>query len=170
MGVDASTTSFGWAFFDDDKLIDSGTLKPVGNRWQDRLVWLVPELIKLIKQYRPCVAYIENVPLKRQGGLETLVILGAVQGMIISLFASFGIQMKFLMPNQWRHDIGIYDGTREGTKRDKLKEKAVVKANELFGLNLRWVKPNSAKNEDDRGEAILIAFSQISKNFLTNDG
>ena len=46
-------------------------------------------------------------------------------------------------------------------KRVVQKEKAVKKANELFGLDLVWVSENSSKNQDDIAEAILIAYSQI---------
>ena len=42
-----------------------------------------------------------------------------------------------------------------------MKQKAVEKVNQLFGLNLQWVKPKSVKNEDDIAEGILIAYSQL---------
>ena len=45
--------------------------------------------------------------------------------------------------------------------KDALKKAAVDKANNLFNLQLSWVKPKSKKNDDDIAEAILIAYSQI---------
>ena len=45
--------------------------------------------------------------------------------------------------------------------RDVLKEKAVRMANEIFGLDLVWVKPNSTKNDDDIAEAILIGWAVV---------
>lgn len=57
--------------------------------------------------------------------------------------------------------FGLYDGTREGLKREVLKEKAIIMANEKFGLDLKWYGPKSKKSEDDEAEAILIGWSQI---------
>ena len=71
--------------------------------------------------------------------------------------------IQFVLPQKWRSDIGIFDGTREGTKRDVLKKKSVEKANELFGLDLNWVSPSSSKNDDDISDAILLGWSQIHK-------
>ena len=58
----------------------------------------------------------------------------------------------------------LYDGTKEGRKKEILKEKAVNKANELFGLDLQWIGPKSKRNDDDIAESILICYSQIAKN------
>ena len=55
----------------------------------------------------------------------------------------------------------MFDGTRKGMTRDVLKEKAVRMANEIFGLDLVWVKPNSTKNMDDIAEAILIGWAVV---------
>ena len=72
--------------------------------------------------------------------------------------------IHFLLPSQWRSDMGLFDGSKAGTKRDAMKEKAVLTANEIFGLNLKWVKPKSKLNDDDVAESILIAWSQIRPN------
>ena len=57
----------------------------------------------------------------------------------------------------------LFDGTRDGMHRDVLKEKAILMANDIFGLNLLWNGAKSKKTEDDEAEAILIAYSQIRK-------
>lgn len=164
MGIDGSTSCTGYSFFDGDKLIAYGELKPTGKTWQERIVNLVPDIVKLVKQYRPDIAYIENVPLiDRQ--MQTLVTLGALQGMFLSVLTSFHVRLEFLLPNQWRSQVGgIFDGTLQGRKRDKLKQRAIERANELFGTSFLWVSPTSKKNQDDVAESILIAYSQIVKN------
>lgn len=162
MGIDASTTCTGWAIFDDNELIGYGAIRPDGDNWRDRLVNEGPVLSQVIKKYSPTKIYMEDVPLKSQNP-KALVILGAVQGFIYGIASSFEVPIEFVMPNEWRSPLNLYDGTREGTKRTELKRKAVAKANDLFGLNLAWVSPSSKKNEDDLAEAILICYSQIGK-------
>ncbi len=159
-GIDASTRSTGWSIFDDKKLIDYGIIKPEGDGWREHIINQAPELLKIFNQYCPDKIYMEDVPLK-QGNLLTLVQLGAVQGFFYGLVASFNIPVEFLNPSQWRGPIGLFDGTRAGTKRAEMKRKSVEKANELFGLDLIWKSPCSIKNEDDISDAILIAYSQI---------
>ena len=101
-----------------------------------------------------------DVPLKSKYP-KVLGQLGAVQGFSQGVTASFDIPIQFLIPSQWRTSMGLYDGTREGTKRAEMKRKSVEKANELFGLNLVWKSACSIKNDDDIADAVLIAYSQI---------
>lgn len=161
MGIDASTTSTGVAIFDGVNLIYHTTIKPKGEDWRDRLFHQGPVLIEIIEKYNPEIVFMEDVPLKSSGGMKTLVILGGVQGYIAGIMAAHDIQIKFLTPTQWRSTIGMYDGTKAGLKREVLKEKAIIMANKLFGLDLVWAGPASKKSQDDEAESILIAYSQI---------
>lgn len=161
MGIDASSTSTGISIFNDKKLIFHTTIKPEGKEWHERLFNQGPQLINIINNFNPDIVYMEDVPLKATGGLKTLVILGGVQGYFSGIMASYNIQINFISPAKWRSKIGIYDGTKEGMKRENLKQKAIMMANKLFDLNLCWMGPNSKKTQDDEAEAILIAYSQI---------
>lgn len=161
IGIDASTSCTGVAVFEDDKLIKYGAIKPKGKDWRERLADESMILYKILKEYHPDTLYIEDVP--KKPGANTLVKLGAVHGMILCLCAGYKLKPTFLLPSDWRRDIGMFDGTREGTHRDVLKEKAIKMANEIFGLNLNWAGSTSKKSEDDVAEAILIAWSQIVK-------
>ena len=104
----------------------------------------------------------EDVPLKSKYP-KVLVQLGAVQGFIYGVTASVHVPVVFLGRSEWRSPMGLFDGTREGTKRDELKRKSIEKANKLFGLDLLWVSPKSKFNQDDEADAILIAYSQAMK-------
>ena len=165
IGIDASTTCTGYSVFEDNKLIDYGAIKPKGSDWRERLVHEGPELKLLFEKYKPDKIYMENVPLMGRQ-METLVILGAVQGYILGIVAPLGFNIEFLWPTTWRSDIGLYDGTKEGRKKEVLKEKAVDKANQLFNLDLKWYGPKSKRNDDDIAESILICYSQIAKNLF----
>lgn len=165
LGLDASTTSTGWSVFQDRKLIGYGVIKPEGKDWRERMANQAPKIMEIIEKYSPNKIYMEDVPLKRANP-TALMILGAVQGFFYGLVAKYSIPIEFIKPSAWRSPIGLYDGTKEGTKRPELKHKSILKANELFKLDLKWVSPNSKYNEDDISDAILLAYSQISSRKL----
>ena len=48
MGIDASTTSTGWAIFDDKELKAYEHIKPDGENWSERIVNQAPELVEII--------------------------------------------------------------------------------------------------------------------------
>lgn len=159
ISIDASTSSSGWAVFRDNKLIAHGCVKPKGKDWRDRIMEESVFFMQLIQKYNPDTICAEAMPLKP--GSHTLETLGAVHGMILCLCAGYKIVPVFLLPSKWRKTLGLFDGTRQGMKREILKEKAIIMANEKFGLNLKWYGPKSKKSEDDEAEAILIGWSQI---------
>ena len=104
----------------------------------------------------------EDVPLMGTQK-QTFIILGAVQGFILGIATSMNIEISFLLPSQWRSLMGLYDGSRQGTKKEMMKEKAVKMANKIFQLDLVWAGGKSTKNQDDIAESILIAYSQIKQ-------
>lgn len=159
MGIDASTSSTGWSIFDCNKLIAYGLIKPKGNNWQERVIDEWGKFCNVIDIYHPVEIIAEDVPLK--DGKPTILKLGAVQGMILSLAAKYKIKVHYLLPSDWRKELDLYDGTREGTYREVLKKKAINIANKLFNIDLMWVKPKSKLNQDDIAEAILICYSQV---------
>lgn len=161
LGIDGSTTSSGWAVFESNNCerLDSGRIQPKGENWRDKIEEEWSAFSQIFEQYRPQKIYMEDVPMK--DGKSTILKLGAVQGMAICLAAQYGAEIEFLLPSVWRSGLNLYDGTRQGTHRDVLKKKAVETANELFNLELKWIKEKSKKNEDDEAEALLVAYSQI---------
>lgn len=161
MGLDASTTSTGYSIFKDGKLIGYGCIKPKGEDWRERVMSESNVLRQVIDKYCPNRIYMEDVPMKK--GNATLMKLGAVQGCVLGIAALYQIEVEFLLPANWRSPLGLFDGTREGTHRDVLKEKAIQMANKEFGLKLVWAGGKSKKSEDDTAEAILVAYSQIKR-------
>ena len=162
-GIDASTTAVGWSIFNGIDLIDYGCFRPNGDDWRDRTQQIAPFIKQLLEKYHVDKVILEDVPLMDKRGKKTLVILGAVQGMLLGVTSSMNIPTEFILPSSWRSPIGLFDGTKAGTHRDEMKRKSIEKANERFGLKLKWVSPCSKKNDDDIADAILVAYSQISK-------
>lgn len=163
IGLDCSTRSTGYGVFQNDKLIDYGIIKSEELDWRNRLLIQSKVLGELFDKYNPEEVFVEDVPLNPRGGIKTAVMLGAVQGMVYGLGASRKIEMKFVLPSVWRSPLGLFDGTKEGKKREVLKQKSVEKANELFGLELVYKSPSSKQNCDDISDAILLCYSQIKQ-------
>lgn len=159
LGLDCSTTSTGWCIFDNRGLAAYGLIKPEGNDWRERLVHQAPQLKNIIEEYHPTKMIIEDVPLNGKGGLKILVVLGAVQGLVLGIASSFGIPVKLVTPNEWRSKVGLFDGKRENTKREEMKQKSIELANKEFGLDLKWFSKSSKFNQDDISDSILIAYS-----------
>ena len=99
MGIDASTTSTGWAIFDDKELKAYGLIKPDGEDWRERIVNQAPQLVEIISKYKPEKIYMEDVPLKSKYP-KVLVQLGAVQGFIYGVTASVHVPVVFLGPSE----------------------------------------------------------------------
>ncbi|MBQ0088561.1 MAG: hypothetical protein KBT27_04435 [Prevotellaceae bacterium] len=165
ISIDASSSCIGWSIFDDDELVDYGKLTPNNecNGYREKIIDLIPQLHKIMKQYMPTMAYVEDVPLSASGGIKTAIILGAVQGAILGITSSHNIKTHFISVATWRKNIGLFDGTKEGKERAVLKQHSVEKANELFGLDLVYKSPSSKFNDDDISDSILLYASTRDK-------
>lgn len=170
IGIDASTTCIGWSIFNDDDILSWGKIKPNNDDldWRDRIQDLSLQLQNIISKYNIENAYIEDVPLFEKKGKLTLVQLGAVQGNIIGVMGANNIKTNFIPVSTWRKNIGLWDGTKEGKKRDILKEHSVQKANELFGLDLKYISKCSKYNDDDISDSILVYCSTRKKYQVKN--
>lgn len=159
LGLDCSTTSTGWAIFDNKGLAAYGIIQGIGEDWRERLVHQAPKIKEIIEKYNPTLIRMEDVPLNSKGGLKILVVLGAVQGIVLGIASANGIPIRFVTPNEWRSKVGLFNGNREGTKREEMKQKSIELVNKEFGLNLKWISKSSKFNQDDISDAILIAYS-----------
>lgn len=167
VGLDMSTLSSGYSIFDGKKLKKYGVWKQDKKiLWRDRCINMGNELSNLLDVYSPSFIYCEDTILSGQcgGNVQTVKMLSVLQGIILGVSAVHNTEIKFIMPTTWRSDLGIYTGSREDTKRDMMKLKTIEKVNEIFGLDLFYniEKPKSLKNQDDIGDAIGIAYSQIN--------
>ena len=146
MGIDGSTTSSGWAIFESTscKRLDSGRVQFNDKDWRERIFKEWQVFNEIIQKYCPDIIYMEDVPLMGTQK-QTFVILGAVQGFILGIATSMNIEISFLLPSQWRSLMGLYDGSRQGTKKEMMKEKAVKMANKIFQLDLVWAEEKVSK-------------------------
>ena len=164
LSLDASTTCTGYAIFSKDKLVKSGKIVPSKVLdWRERINHTANRLNKIIEEYDIQKIYCEDVPLKSSGGLKTLLMLGAVQGMILTVASCHDIEIEFIPVATWRRKVGLFDGTTDGKKRENLKKHSIELANKLYKLELNYVSKASKLNDDDISDAILIYHSTLVK-------
>lgn len=166
--MDCSTTCFGWAIFDDEKLIAYGKIIPDDKckdvkDYNERINNLVAQLHFTMKQYMPKEIYMEDVPRMNKGGVQTAIVLGCVHGAVSILALLHHLPIHFIQVGEWRHKIGLATGNKEDMKRDNLKRLSIERTNTLFSLSLKYVSPSSKLNEDDAADAILIGASNFDK-------
>ncbi len=146
MGADLSTTSTGIGILEDDKLIHYECIKPKSKDWEERIRQISLRLNEIFNEYNIENVYVEDVPLK--DGKLTIKKLSVVRGALTSITSLHNVPLISDSVSDWRKNAGFYDGTKEGTKRDAMKQKAIKRVKELFSIDVN----------DDIAEAILIAY------------
>lgn len=173
LSLDASTTCIGWSIWEDDDLLKYGKQKSDKKLdWNTRVQDFAPFLYNLGKKASIEKIYIEDVPLYEKGrnggsakGKETLVKLGAVRGMVLTIGKLLKVDVKPITVSKWRKDIGINIGDKH---RDVKKVKSIKLANEMFNLHLALEFTKSGryseeKSDDDIADSILLYASTRDK-------
>ncbi|MBQ0112308.1 MAG: hypothetical protein KBT03_04175 [Bacteroidales bacterium] len=169
LGLDMASKKSGYSLFDNKDLVEYG-LWEIPNAdeidWRDRVVWMSNQLNNFIQTHKVDKIYIEDVPLRMENP-QTLKILSALQGAVISVCTTNNIKAQFIGVSQWRSALGLFNGSRKGTEREELKKSSIDYANKTFGLNLVWKSKSSKFNQDDIADSINVAYSQLieKKNF-----
>lgn len=151
LGIDASTSSTGWGVLKDGELLECGLIKPKSDDWRARIKEVTKQLEEIIDRYSIGVIVMEDVPMTTKN-VSTLHKLSVLQGWIASMVDRRSIDLCLQSPTQWRTRLGMFDGTREGRKREVLKQLAIKMANEKFELELK-------KTHDDIAEGVLVGYS-----------
>ena len=168
LGLDMSTKKTGFSILDMNRnLIEYGLIRTETDNSKSRIEELYWNIEKVIIRYIDNIDTIvfEDVPVSSHNNLKTGKDLCILQGVILSLCFKYNIKFCFYNPSAWRSIIGLYDGTREGMKRDAQKQKAVNMVNQLYDLNFVYnaTETKTRRTDDDIAEAICIALSYITE-------
>ena len=160
LGLDAATRKSGISVFDNNQLIyyEKYEIDKKISSPHERMKLLYNELKLLHDKYKYDKIIMEDVPINSRNNLQVGKTLAILQGMIFALCEEFEIEQILYLPSEWRSKVGTYGGTRESTKRDYQKEKAVSLVNEIYKLDLQYYKNENKEHnsDDDVAEAILI--------------
>lgn len=188
LGLDMSSHKSGYALFVDNKLENYGCWEINNDKepdWRKRIAYMADCVAQYCKANYVQHIYVEDVPPTIDNS-QTIKVLSALQGMVIAIGASQGIDIDFIPVKTWKQKLGInltsskennackkrIKESRTNTKtKDLNKVKGWVKAwekkmsvdyvNHTFGINLVYKSPSSKFNDDDISDAINIAWSQI---------
>lgn len=184
LSIDPSSSCTGYALFQDKKLIDYGcwNLKNIEEKdWRKRISFMAEHISNYCNTHQVDYIVSEDVVPSVQNS-QTVKILSALQGMLISLGVAHNIPIEFVSVTTWKNKLGVQiDKSSEGramTKKVKVnkpksydkfhgwvkgygKKISVDYANYTFGLDLVYVSPSSKKNQDDIADAINIGYSVI---------
>ena len=162
LGLDMSSKKSGYSLFYDKELKTYGLWEIPKDikEWRDRIIWMSQQLDNFIKEHEVDQVIVEDVPLS-MANPQTLKILSALQGMIISVCTINNLKVSFIGVSQWRSALGLFTGNRKDMTRETMKQSSVEYANKTFGLNLVWKSKSSKFNDDDISDAINVAYSQL---------
>lgn len=134
LAFDQSTRCSGYAYFKDNKYIESGIIDMSKSKLETdkRSFEMAKELWKVIKKYKPDHLFLEGV--QQQSGISTVIILARLQGMIIGYAEAHNINAHILLPSQWRKALEYSQGAK--VKRQELKQQSIDYVKNNFNLEL----------------------------------
>lgn len=167
LALDLSTHKTGYAVFTKGVLKTYGLLEAEGNNYHERILFVREKIIEKVNEFKIDYIILEEVPVTKNNNLSVAHDLCVCQGVVVGVCGQLDLGLRLYSPTSWRSIMGTYDGTREGTKRDVQKEKAVNLANEICGLTFEYWKSDTKKHksDDDICEAILLGMA-----FLKEEG
>ena len=162
ISFDASTTSTGYAIFDNGVLVEYGAIRPKGDI-DERIKQIYLEIKEKFQKHKFEYVFIEDVPLSSRVNRRVAEKLLLLQGTVYTLCLEHECEFIQMEPTNWRKLSGI-----KSKKRDLQKEEAIMAVNEKFGLNYEWVdsKFDSKTGNSDVCEAILIGLAGMIKRGL----
>lgn len=154
LSLDLSSKSSGWAFFENNKLIDYGCITSASTDLIKRIYIMRDGIQEVLNKYAIDKVYIEEV--RPQGGfgagnIQTHRALMWLQAAIAFMLHDFNkkIVLEYVYPSTWRATIGIKNG--RGIKRESLKQADIAFVKERYNISVN----------DDIADAICLGISQL---------
>lgn len=165
LSLDMATKKTGFAVFYDNQLIDYGIFLADKDEINvhTRILTIRKQILEKIKEHNIKYIIAEQVPINIHSNLKTGGDLLIMQGVLLSLAEDYNLFFNLLSPTQWRSILNMYNGTREGKKRDYQKQKAVDIVNKIYEFDFKYYKTDSKTriSDDDKAEAILLALAYL---------
>lgn len=136
LALDQATQVTGWALFENGKLIEQNTFSPTGSL-EIRLTRLRAWLDKFLDKYpKEIEVALEEIQLQsipgqsRDMAVTTYKKLAYVQGIIIELLTSKGIEYTIVASSSWKSTCGV-----KGRAREEQKANAAQYVLKEFGIS-----------------------------------
>ena len=146
LSLDLSTVSTGWAYFEYDSLIKSGTIQAKGKDLNKRLSIINDNLWNLFLNYNPDKVVIEK-PIFVQNH-QTAITTGKLHGLLLSLVFDYDISPEYIDNMTWKSHF--FNG-----KLNKISKEQIF-------LYVRNIIHTGVETEDE-ADAILLGKAFISE-------
>lgn len=150
LALDQASRTSGYAIFENNKLIDSGTFTLTQEDVGERLVELREKIIRFIEDNQIELVLFEDIQLQAgNAGVTTYKVLAEVFGVIQELLTEKGIEYQIIHSQTWKSILNI-----KGRSRPEQKKNA-----QMYVLNTF-----NKKVSQDTADAICIGSSYIKQN------
>jgi Holliday junction resolvasome RuvABC endonuclease subunit len=151
--LDCATKIFGWALINkgDNSLVEYGQIECDDDNTITRIDYMVDRVEEIIDKYLSNIdeAVVEDVPPSVQNSV-TVLQLGRINGAILHLLHKKNIRANLISVSTWHSKLGFKG------KKPQLKEQSIKWANNKYGLDLKFVSPNSKFNDDNKSDPICF--------------
>ena len=150
LALDQASRTSGYAIFENNELIDSGTFTLTQEDVGERLVELREKIIRFIENNQIELVLFEDIQLQAgNAGVTTYKVLAEVFGVIQELLTEKGIEYQIVHSQTWKSVLNI-----KGRNRPEQKKNA-----QMYVLNTF-----NKKVSQDTADAICIGSSYIKQN------
>lgn len=150
LAIDQSSRCNGYAIFENNELIETGTFTLTSDDVGERLVQLREEVTKFIDNNQIELVLFEDIQLQAgNAGVTTYKVLAEVFGVIQELLTERGIEYQIVHSQTWKSILNI-----KGRSRPEQKKNA-----QMYVLNTF-----NKKVSQDTADAICIGSSYIKQN------
>ena len=150
LALDQASRTSGYAIFENNQLIDSGTFTLMPDDIGERLVQLRNEIIKFIQYNQIDIVLFEDIQLQSgMAGVTTYKVLAEVFGVIQELVTELGIEYHIVHSQTWKSALNI-----KGKARAEQKKNAQAYVNNTYNI----------KVTQDAADAICIGASYLKNN------
>lgn len=156
LALDASTTSTGYAYYDDNEELHYGIIAPPSKHQAERRILMIGEEIIKILDLNPSINTIAMEDIQRgekKLNNRAAMVLSWLQGHItLSAFQRDpAFKMEYLGPSHWRSVVGIQG---KAIRREEQKKIDIYIANKEYGIEVE---------SDDIADALLILSAYIKE-------
>ena len=153
MSFDTSSTTTGWAYFENAEYINSDII--YCDKKEDitiRVENMCFELINILNKHKPDIVVIEKPPFCKDP--NTLILLSEIVGVVRgwTLTQGFAEYVEYV-PNQWRRLVAD-DDEKVPTGRNNCKEWDIIKARKIL---------EREPIDDNEADALLIGIARINE-------
>lgn len=150
LAIDQSSRCNGYAIFENNELIETGTFTLTSDDVGERLVQLREEVTKFIKDNQIDIVLFEDIQLQSgMAGVTTYKVLAEVFGVIQELVTELGVEYHIVHSQTWKSALNI-----KGKARAEQKKNAQTYVNNTYNI----------KVSQDAADAICIGASYIKQN------